>query len=75
MPSVVGSSTSNMQMQRKTCEALTNGSAGASVCVYGKAGNFHGHACVSLSNVEYRSGEHISGVMRVRDIGQWQVAE
>ena len=74
MQSAAGLVTSNMQMQRKICEPQMNGYAGASVCAYGKVGNFHGHACVIFSNAEYRSGKHINGEMRVRDVGQWQVA-
>ena len=52
-----------------------NGYAGASVCAYGKVGNFHGHACVILSNAESRNGGLINGVLRVREIGQWRIVE
>ena len=74
MLSTVGSATSNMHTPRHTCKLWMNGSASASVCAYGRVGNSHVHACVTLSNAEYRNGERINGVMQVRGTGLWQVA-
>ena len=75
MLSVVGSATSNMHTPKHTCKLWMNGFANVSVCVYGKAGNFRERVCAILENVEYRNGEHINGVMRVKVTGQWQVVE
>ena len=75
MQSVVGSITSNMQMQKKTCVPQMSGFAGESVCVYGKVGNFHGLACVISPDAEYHNGRPINGEMRARTTGQWQVAQ
>ena len=72
--SVAGSATSNTQMQGNPCKLLINGFAGAYVCAYGKVGNYRRHACAILANAEYQNGVHINGVMRVRGVGQWQVA-
>ena len=51
-----------------------SGFAGASVCVYGKVGNFRRPVYAILSNVEYRNGVRINGEMQVRDIGRWRAA-
>ncbi len=51
-----------------------NGSAGVSVCAYGNVGNSRAHAYATSSNVEYRNGELINGVMQVRGTGRWQAA-
>ena len=43
------------------------------MCIW-KSWNSQRRACTILSNAEYHNGGHINGVIRARDIGQWQVA-
>ncbi len=60
---------------KTSLQAMDEWFADVSARAYGKVGNFHGHACVILSDAEYLSGKHINGEMRVRDIGRWQVVQ